>query len=179
MQQYCLKHPSTAARLHGVTYSRRQQFLDAPKPQSGPSLVIGVAHVWCPATTHSDLPNTYGWYLMSSYFTQWSTAHLWLMFGVQLLYPAIRTLMAHVWCPGTIHSVVPMTSGPCFVSSYYTQWYTENLWLMFGVQLLYTVIYRTLLAHVWCQATIHSDIPKTHGSCLVSLYYTQWSTKHL
>lgn len=77
--------PFNASRLHGVTYFRKQQFLDAPKSQPGPSLCIGMAHVWCPAPIHSDLLNTYGSCLVSNYYTQWCIQNLWLMFGVQLL----------------------------------------------------------------------------------------------
>jgi len=118
-------------------------------------------HVWCPATINIDVPITSGLCLVSMYYTQWYTEHLWVMFGVHVLYTVIyRTLMAHVWCPCTI------------------QWSTHHFWLMFGVHVLYTVIYRTLMADIWCPGTIHSDVPITSGSCLVSSYYTQWSTEH-
>jgi len=133
-----------------------------------------MAHVWCPATIPSD-PHTYGSCLVSRYYTQCCTHDFWSMFRVKLLYTVIyRKLMAHVWCPATIYSDLSNTSGPCLVSSYYTQWYTENAWLMFSVLVLYTVIYQTLIAHIWCSGTIHSDLPKTYGSWLVSSYYTQW-----
>ena len=190
MQQDCLKRPCTAARLHGVTYFRRQQFLDAPQTQ--PSLGIDMAHVCCSATIYSDVPNNYGWCLVSSYYTHWCTEYLWLMFGVQLLYTVMyRTLMAHVWCPATIHIDVPNsmahvwcpatihsdlsnTYGLCLVSSYCTQWCTEHLWLMFGVQLLYTVMYRKLMADVWCPATMHSDLPNTQWPTLKDLRLRTW-----
>jgi hypothetical protein len=157
MQQDCLKRLCTAARLHGVTYFRRQQFVDAPQSQPWPSLAIEMAHVWCPAAIHSDLLNT------------------WIMFGVQLLYTLIyRTLMVHVWCPATINSDVPNTYGSCLVSSSYTQWCTEHLGIMFGVQLLYTVMYQSLMADVWCPGTIHSDLPNTQWPTLKDLRLRTW-----
>ena len=118
--------------------------------------------IWCPGTINSDVPNTYGRCLVSSYYEQWSTENV-----------------SAICCPGTIHSNVPNTYGWCLVSSYYKQWSTENVCLIFGVQVLYTVTYRKPMAYVWCPVIINSDPPKTYVWYLVCRYYTHWCTEHL
>ena len=121
------------------------------------------ADVLFPGTINNDLPNTYVWYLVPSYYKQWSTENLCLIFAVPVLYTVMyRTPVADVWCAGTKNNDLPNSYGWYLISS-----------------LLYAMMYRKPMADVWCPLTLNSDLPITHVLYLVSRYYTQWCTENL